>query len=130
MVTSINTDGFAGSQTDVAMLEECRRLASTWAPVLRALGNDERLLIVLWLAGTTCTVRELQTVTGLGQSLVSYHLQALREAGLVTSTAQGRANQYRLSNPDLDQLSTLIGNVGTSTGPSQPGLNNPAPALS
>ena len=44
-----------------------------------------------------CTVRELQDVTNLSQSLVSYHLGELRKAGLVTSTASGRANQYRLS---------------------------------
>jgi DNA-binding transcriptional ArsR family regulator len=87
------------------------------APVLRALGNDERLLILLWLAGSSCSVRDLQRVTGLWQSNVSYHLQALREAGLVTATARGRSNHYQLANPHLDQLSGLIGNLGT---PAQP----------
>lgn len=41
--------------------------------------------------------------------MVSYHLRELRNARLVTSTASGRANQYRLSNPDLDKLALLIG---------------------
>ncbi len=50
-------------------------------------------------------------MTGLSQSLVSYHLRELRKAGLVTSTAAGRANQYRLSNPDLDKLALLIGGL-------------------
>jgi len=67
--------------------------------------------IALWLAGTACTVRELQEVTGLSQSLVSYHLGELRKAGLVSSTAAGRTNQYRLSNPDLDKLALLIGSL-------------------
>ena len=71
---------------------------------------------MLWLAGSSCSVRDLQRVTGLGQSNVSYHLQALREAGLVTATARGRSNHYQLANPDLDQLSGLIGNLG---GPAQ-----------
>lgn len=70
---------------------------------------------MLWLAGSTSSVRDLERVTGLSQSLVSYHLQALRGAGLVTATAQGRANLYRLSNPDLDQLSALIGTLGQPT---------------
>ncbi len=96
---------------DPAEVTECRHLAQTWAPVLHALANPERLLITLWLAGTTCTVRDLQHVTGLSQSLVSYHLRELRKAGLVTSTAAGRANQYRLSNPDLDKLALLIGGL-------------------
>jgi DNA-binding transcriptional ArsR family regulator len=95
---------------DSRVLDECRRLADTWAPILRGLANPDRLLIVLWLAGESSTVRELEVVTGLRQSLVSYHLKALRDAGLVTSTAVGRANRYRLANRELEQLSELLGN--------------------
>jgi DNA-binding transcriptional ArsR family regulator len=114
MVTSKRIDASKAAKADAAMLRECQTLAATWAPVLRALGHDERLLIVLWLAGKTSSVRDLERVTGLSQSLVSYHLQALRDAGLVTATAQGRANLYRLANPDLEQLSILIGNLGVA----------------
>jgi DNA-binding transcriptional ArsR family regulator len=81
---------------------------STWAAILRALANEERLLIALWLAGSTCSVRELEQVTGMTQSLVSYHLRELREARLVTSTASGRSNRYRPASVDLDQLAGLI----------------------
>src|SRR5437870_13386598 len=96
------------SEADIA---ECRDLAASWAPVLRALAHEDRLLIALWLAGSTCSVRELEQVTGLGQSLVSYHLRELREAGLVTVTARGRSNRYRLANADLDQLAGANGNT-------------------
>jgi DNA-binding transcriptional ArsR family regulator len=78
---------------------------------LRALANEERLLIVLWLAGTNCSVRELEQVTGMSQSLVSYHLRELRDAGLVESSAAGRSNRYRLANADLDQLAGLLGRL-------------------
>lgn len=101
---------------DNAEIEACRRLAATWAPVLRALGNEERLLITLWLAGTECSVRDLERVTGMKQSLVSYHLQALRAAGLVSMSSLGRSNRYRLAGSDLDQLGTLIGNLETDVG--------------
>ena len=94
-----------------AELEECRRTATDWAPILRALANEERLLIALWLAGSTCTVRELEKVTGMSQSLVSYHLRELREAGLVASSATGRSNRYRLASSDLDQLASVIGGL-------------------
>jgi DNA-binding transcriptional ArsR family regulator len=93
-------------------VEECRRIAAAWAPVLHALANEERLLIALWLAGSECTVRELEQVTGMRQSLVSYHLQELRKAGLVTASPVGRSNRYRLARADLDELATLIGNLG------------------
>jgi ArsR family transcriptional regulator, arsenate/arsenite/antimonite-responsive transcriptional repressor len=96
------------------LVAECRSLADDWAPVLRALGNPERLLIVLWLAGTASTVRDLERVTGHGQSMVSYHLGALREAGLVLATPVGRTNQYRLANPELDKLAEMLGNFSSS----------------
>ena len=98
-------------KVEPAEVEECRRLASSWAPVLRALAHEERLLIALWLAGSTCSVRELEQVTGLSQSLVSYHLRELREAGLVMASASGRSNRYRLANANLDQLAALVGNL-------------------
>ena len=50
-------------------------------------------------------------VVDVGQSLVSCHLGELRKAGLVTLAAAGRANKYRLSNPDLDKLALLIGGL-------------------
>lgn len=80
--------------------------------MLHALANEERLLIALWLAGSECTVRELEAVTGMSQSLVSYHLQELKKVGLVSSSPEGRSSRYRLSRADLDQLASLIGTLG------------------
>jgi DNA-binding transcriptional ArsR family regulator len=97
-------------------LAECRRIAETWAHVLRALASSERLLIVLWLAGTRSSVRELEEVTGLGQSLVSYHLRMLRDAGLIVAEADGRVNRYRLATADLDSLAELIGRLNAAGG--------------
>jgi DNA-binding transcriptional ArsR family regulator len=95
-------------------IEECRRIAAAWAPTLRALGNEERLLIALWLADGVRTVRDLEQATGLSQSLVSYHLRELREAGLVAASAEGRSNRYRLCGSDLDQVASLIGSLDAS----------------
>jgi len=96
-------------------LEECRRLASAWAPILRALAHEERLLITLWLADNTCSVRELEQLTGLRQSLVSYHLRELRQAGLVTSSASGRSNRYELAHAGLNELTVLLGKLEPPT---------------
>jgi DNA-binding transcriptional ArsR family regulator len=98
-----------------AEIAECRRLASAWTPVLRALAHEERLLIALWLAGSECSVRELEQVTGMRQSLVSYHLRELREAGLIAASVSGRSNRYRLADAQLDQLASLIGNLEPAT---------------
>jgi DNA-binding transcriptional ArsR family regulator len=99
------------SQVDEAQLGQCRRIAADWAPVLRALANEERLLIALWLAGNSCSVRELEQVTGMSQQLVSYHLRELRAADLVAASVEGRSNRYRLCCSDLDDLVSLIGRL-------------------
>jgi DNA-binding transcriptional ArsR family regulator len=99
------------SEANSSEVEDCRRMATSWAPVLRALGHEERLLIILWLAGAECSVRELEQVTGLRQSLVSYHLGQLRDAGLVLASVHGRSNRYRLAHAELDQLAGLIGTL-------------------
>jgi DNA-binding transcriptional ArsR family regulator len=99
------------AEVDRDEVERCRALAGAWAPTLRALGNPERLLIVLWLAGGARSMRELQDVTGLAQSVVSYHLALLREANLVRAHAEGRSNRYRLQSPELDEIATILGTI-------------------
>jgi DNA-binding transcriptional ArsR family regulator len=101
------------SELDLSQVDECRRLAESWAPVLRALAHADRLLIALWLAGASRSVRELEAATGLSQSLVSYHLRELRDAGLVSVEPVGRSNRYRLASVDVDQLATLMGTFTT-----------------
>jgi DNA-binding transcriptional ArsR family regulator len=104
------------SESDLKQVGECRAIAASWAPILRALANQERLLIALWLAESDCSVRELEQVTGMSQPLVSYHLRELRDAGLVAANAIGRSNRYRLANADLDQLAALIGRLRPPAG--------------
>ena len=60
------------------------------------------------MPGTEATVRDLEKVTGLKQSLVSYHLQALRDAGVVVATPSGRSTEYRLANPDLNKIAEML----------------------
>ena len=52
--------------------------------------------------------------THIGRSLVSDHLNEQCKAWVVTSAANGQANQYRLSNPDLDKLALLVGGFEAS----------------
>jgi len=99
---------------DTDQAGERRRLAAEWAPALHALGQPERLLIALYLAGSEKSVRELQDDTGLGQSLVSYHLVGLRAAGLVTASPQGRSNRYQLCCADLDDLARGLAGLAAS----------------
>lgn len=66
------------------------------APVLKALSDENRLMILLAIADRESSVTELMAVTGLSQTLVSHHLKSLRENGLVIVTPVGRSNLYSL----------------------------------
>jgi ArsR family transcriptional regulator len=67
----------------------------------RALGDETRLRLLEILAGGERCVADLMDALGLGQSLVSHHLRALREAGLVTVRRDGRWVYYTISEPAL-----------------------------
>jgi DNA-binding transcriptional ArsR family regulator len=83
------------------------------APVLKALSDENRLTILLAVADRASSVTELVAATGLAQTLVSHHLKALREAGLVAATPVGRSNVYALCCEAVAEpialLSTLAG---------------------
>jgi DNA-binding transcriptional ArsR family regulator len=66
------------------------------APVLKGLSDENRLTILLAVADRASSVTELVAATGLGQTLVSHHLKALRDNGLVVATPVGRSNVYSL----------------------------------
>jgi len=75
---------------------ECAEI--TTEGFLELVGDPLRWALLSALAGSDHRVGELTTVTGKGQSLVSYHLGQLRTAGLVSarrSSADGRDTYYR-----------------------------------
>lgn len=89
------------------------------APVLKALSDENRLMILLAVADRESTVTELVAATGLGQTLVSHHLKSLRENGLVIATPVGRSNLYALCCDAIAEpialLSTLAGTTDCPT---------------
>lgn len=70
--------------------------ARAFIPSLRALADESRLAILLLLADHARTVAELTQLLGIGQTLVSHHLKALRDTGLVAAKPLGRSNEYSL----------------------------------
>lgn len=74
--------------------------------VLKALSDVNRLNIVLSIGKKACSVSEIIKATALSQTLVSFHLRALREADIVTTQGKGPFVLYNLSGPDINK--TLI----------------------
>lgn len=74
------------------------------AALFRGLGDPARLQILRHLALGEHRVVDLTAHLGLAQSTVSGHLACLRDCGLVTARAEGRASLYSLSRPELLDL--------------------------
>lgn len=65
---------------------------------LRALGDENRLRILMLLRQRDLCVLEIIGVLDISQPLASSHLAVLREAGLATASREGRRIRYALSN--------------------------------
>jgi DNA-binding transcriptional ArsR family regulator len=66
--------------------------------VLRALANENRLMILCLLAEGEKSVSELEAMTGARQPTVSQQLARLRADGLVESRREGKTIFYSLAN--------------------------------
>ncbi len=87
---------------------EMAAAAEEAAAVLRALSNPARLMLLCSLVGAERTVGELEMALGLGQAYVSQQLARLREEGLVSATRDGRMMRYRLSDPRVEPVITVL----------------------
>ena len=65
---------------------------------LRALGDENRLRILMLLRERDLCVLEIIGALDISQPLASSHLAVLREAGLATARREGRRIRYSLSD--------------------------------
>lgn len=70
------------------------------ACLFHGFSDASRLEILRHLSLGEHRVVDLTTHLGLAQSTVSKHLACLRDCGLVTSRAQGRASVFSLAHPE------------------------------
>ena len=89
------------SMFDLANFDITRFEASAGeaAKLLRALGNERRLMILCQLTDGERSVGELLPLVGLSQSALSQHLAVLREEAVVATRRDGQTIWYRISDP-------------------------------
>lgn len=75
---------------------------------LKAVADEKRLSIIASLAGGERCVCELQDSLEAGQSLLSFHLKTLKEAGLVNDRREGRWVYYSLDREALGELEAFF----------------------
>ncbi|EKT4439842.1 MULTISPECIES: ArsR/SmtB family transcription factor [Pseudomonadota] len=79
--------------------------AANAAAMLRAVGNEHRLLILcLLIEHGEMTVGALLEDVALSQSALSQHLARMREDGLVAYRRESQTLHYRIENPDVAKL--------------------------
>ncbi len=66
------------------------------AALLKAMGNERRLCILLHLSRGEKSVGEMEELVGLSQSALSQHLAILRQEGLVRTRRQAQTIFYSL----------------------------------
>jgi DNA-binding transcriptional ArsR family regulator len=89
------------------------------AALLQVIGQESRLQILLAIGGEEPCVCHLEATFGWRQAFLSQHLMALRKAGIVVTSRQGRNIHYRLSDP---RLLTILQQVAEYLGVSLPEL--------
>ena len=86
------------------------------AALFRSLADPARLAIVRHLTASPARVVDLTRELGLAQSTVSGHLACLRDCGLVSAQAVGRASVYSLAQPALSGVLAAAEDVLAATG--------------
>ncbi len=94
----MNTDLMAAHAADAASL-------------MKALGNESRLMILCTLASGERSVGDLNTVVPLSQSALSQQLAKLREQGLVETRRESQTIYYSLAPGPADRVIHLLHDI-------------------
>ena len=97
-----NTD--SASSLSAETLEMMKTNASRAAQLMKALGNESRLLILCYLDGKELSVTQLNNCLDLSQSALSQHLAVLRKDGLVNTRRESQTIFYSLSGDTAKRI--------------------------
>lgn len=93
--------------------------AAEVAALLKALGNQRRLMVLCQLAEHgEMRVGDLAQSVGLSQSALSQHLAVLRDERLVTFRREAQTIWYRIADPRCEQLLVTLHHLYCQDNPS------------
>lgn len=81
------------------------------AGLMKALGNESRLMILCVLAEGERSVGDLNTIVPLSQSALSQQLARLRQQGLVNTRRESQTIYYSLSDGPADRVINLLHDI-------------------
>lgn len=107
-----DVEGLVQMQSSLTECEvaQLRASASKACALLKALANEDRLLILCQLTQGERNVGELEKMTGVRQPTLSQQLGILRDEGLVATRREGKYIFYGLASHEVIQvMKTLSG---------------------
>jgi DNA-binding transcriptional ArsR family regulator len=93
---------------DLERLDEMHEHAAEAAQLMKALGNEQRLLILCNLLERPLSVSEINERVQLSQSALSQHLALLREQGMVETRREGQSIHYSLPSGPVTRVMALL----------------------
>ncbi len=99
------------SLIEIDTLKDMQQHARQAAALLKALANENRLMILCTLIGGEMSVGELNEKVPLSQSALSQHLASLRDAGLVSTRKEAQTVHYRLQGNEATQVIAVLQSI-------------------
>ena len=85
-----------------------REAAGDAVATLKVLANEERLLLLCQLSRGEASVGELEDQLGIHQPTLSQQLGVLRAQGVVETRRDGKRIYYRVADPSLLKIITVL----------------------
>lgn len=101
------------------MMQQMQLHAADAAGLMKALGNESRLMILCMLASGERSVSELNEIVPLSQSALSQQLAKLRQQGLVQTRRESQTIFYSLVPGPADRVIHLLHDIYCSPGATQ-----------
>lgn len=92
-------------------LDDMQVHASQAASLLKALANENRLMIMCTLLNGELSVGELNAKVPLSQSALSQHLASLRDAGLVSTRKAAQTVYYQVCGDEARKIIAVLQSI-------------------
>ncbi len=99
----------------VSPASQMKEHAADAAGLMKALGNESRLMILCMLTEGERSVSDLNEIIPLSQSALSQQLARLRQQGLVKTRRASQTIFYSLSNGPADRVINLLHDIYCGT---------------
>ena len=96
-------------------IDDMQMHAADAAGLMKALGNESRLMILCLLVDGEKSVSELNEQVSLSQSALSQQLARLREQGLVVTRRESQTIYYSLADGPVDKVIHLLHSIYCGT---------------